>query len=394
MDRFDFVGPVRVRFGPGTRRELGEALRGKYRRVLLVCAKGPFRTNGVFRDVRTSLAAASIDVVEMEDIDSNPRIESVERGAAICRREEVDCVVALGGGSTIDCSKVIAATAVMGGDPRRFLWGEKVPITGALDSVVVPTFAATGTELNDTAVILDPAAVSKSWCGGEPLFPKLAVIDPEIAAAAPYAITSWGCMDILSHTFEFYFNGRDDVLFQVRFSEALLLSAMECLERLKRQPKDVHARGELAWISVMAWGGLTKIGRGPPDMACHTIAEGLVPYFDIHHGASLGVITPRWMRFAAQRVPAPFARFARNVMGVSEANDARAATAGVERYVAWLRSVDAPGTLPELTGAPIPRAKLREIAVRVARENEPVGRLIRLGVEEIESLYQASCEPL
>lgn len=392
MEAFDYIGPVRVSFGPGKRHGIGTLLGAKYSRVLLVCGKGPFRGNGILDDVRNSLGG--IGIVEMGDIDSNPRIESVEEGATICVKEGVDLVLALGGGSTMDCAKMIAATASMGGDPRRFLWGRKESVLSALDTVMVPTFAATGTELNDTAVILDKSSVSKSWCGGEPLFPKLTVIDPEIAAAAPYGITLWGGMDILSHIFEFYFNGNEGATFQRRFSEALILSAMESIERLKSDPRELGARGELAWISAMAWGGITKIGRGEPDMACHTIAEGLVPYFDIHHGASLGVITPRWMGWAIGRAPKPFARFARAIFGVSSGDDSEAAAEGYERYTRWLKSVGAPERLDTLAGVPIPRAKLREIAHRVSMENERVGRLVRLEEKDIEALYAASCEDL
>lgn len=394
MDNFRYYSPVRVVFGAGSSGKVGEEMAGRYERVLLVCGKGPFRGNGVFERVRASLEKAGIQVFQMGDIDSNPRISSVEEGAALCRKEKLQAIVALGGGSTMDCCKVMAGAALTDIDPRRFLWGDKVPIAKSLDTVMIPTFAATGTELNNTAVILDDKAVSKSWCEAECMFPRLTIIDPEIAAAAPYRLTNWGCMDILSHTFEFYFNGRSDALFQQRFSEALILSAMECVELLRKDPADLHARGEIAWISVAAWGGQTKIGRGAPDMACHTCAEGLVPYFDIHHGAALGVFTPRWMRWAAPKRPAEFARFARNVMAVSEADDSKAAIEGVERYVAWLKRVGAPDTFEELAGAKIPDAKLREIASRVRAENPTVGRLIELDEEDIYGLFKACCTPL
>jgi alcohol dehydrogenase YqhD (iron-dependent ADH family) len=182
--------------------------------------------------------------------------------------------------------------------------------------------------------------------------------------------------------------------YQKRLSEALILSAMACVELLQKNPRDLHARGEIAWISVVAWGGLTKIGRGAPDMACHTCAEALVPYFDIHHGAALGVITPRWMRWAAPKKPAVFARFARNIMGVTATDDSKAAIEGVERYIAWLEKVGAPDTYVELAGRKIPDEKLREISERVRAENPTVGRLIELDTEDIFDIFKACCSPL
>jgi alcohol dehydrogenase len=394
MDDFRYYSPVRVVFGPGSRAKIGEELDGRYEKALLVCGKGPFRDNGTFAQVRTSLEKSGIKVFEMGDIDSNPRISSVEEGAALCKKQGIQVVIALGGGSTMDCCKVMAGAAMTDMDPRKFLWGDKVRMESSLDTVMIPTFAATGTELNNTAVILDDKTLSKSWCEAECMFPKITIVDPEIAAGAPYRLTNWGCMDILSHVFEFYFNGRPDALFQRELSEALIVSAMSCVELLQKDPRDLRARGEIAWISIVAWGGLTKIGRGAPDMACHTCAEGLVPYFDIHHGAALGVFTPRWMRWAAPRRPEAFARFARKVLGVTETDDAKAALEGVERYIAWTRKVGAPESFEELAGVRIDDAKLREIARRVMEENPTVGRLVPLEEEDIFRLFKASCSPL
>ena len=391
MDAFEFINPVRVIFGNGERKRIGQLLRGRYKKVLLVCSKGPFRTNGLHAEIKNLINEAGVTVWEMGDIDSNPRITSVEEGARICRSNQIECVLALGGGSTMDCSKVIAGAALMDMDPRRFLWGNKVEMKASLDTVMIPTIAATGTELNNTAVIMDEASVSKSWCGAECMFPKTTIIDPEIHASVPLELTVWGAMDILSHTFEFYFNRNESAIFQLYFSEAIIRSAMDCVELLVKDPKDLRARGELAWTSIMAWGGLTKIGRGAPDMACHTVAEGLVPYYDLHHGATLGVITPRWMRHVVDRAQSIFSRFARNVFHVHEEDDTKAARRGVELYIHWLQRMRAPDTLAQLAGKKIPSEKLREIARRILEENHEVGRLVKLGEDDIVSIFEASC---
>jgi alcohol dehydrogenase YqhD (iron-dependent ADH family) len=400
MERFEYHNPDRIIFGSGERRRAGEELAGRgLRRALLVVGKGPFRENGLHDEIAGLLRDRGIGIVEMGDIDSNPRIGSVREGAAVCKREKVDCVVAIGGGSTMDAVKVIAASALSNDDPWEHLWGHGRPFAESLPTLMIPTLAATGTDVNPWAVILDEEAVWKMPVTAECMYPDLTIADPEIHAGVPIRLTVWGAMDILSHTFEFYFNGYHRSTFQNRLSEAIVLSVMECLDRLVRDPRDLEARGELWWCSVMAWGGLTFLGRGGPDMACHDMAEGFVPFFDTHHGATLGVITPRWMRFALDRggdkVLEIFARFARNVMGIREGQPVRAARGGVEAYIGWLATVQAPATLPELTGEAIPGAKLREIAAKTFADlGRGIGNLVPLSEEDVLAILTTSCRPL
>jgi len=400
METFEYVNPVRILFGIGKRQQVGEEIKklGR-RRALLVAAKGPFRENGLYEWIRSALATAGIQTVGMSDIDSNPRITSVREGAALCKQQAVDCVLALGGGSAMDCAKVIAAAAKSADDPWEHLWGHKRPFRESLDTVLVPTIAATGTDTNPWAVILDETAVWKMPVTADCMYAKLVIADPEIMASVPIRLTVWGAMDILSHTFEFYFNGYHRSLFQNRFSEAIVRTVMECVELLRADPRDLRARGELWWASVMAWGGLTWIGREGPDMACHDMAEGFVPFYDTHHGATLGVITPRWMRSAVARggekVEEIFSRFAREIFGISERKPAEAARQGVEAYIRWLRSVEAPASLPELTGREIPEAKLREIAAKTFADlHRGVGKLVPVTEADAVDILKASCRSL
>jgi alcohol dehydrogenase YqhD (iron-dependent ADH family) len=148
----------------------------------------------------------------------------------------------------------------------------------------------------------------------------------------------------------------------------------------------------------MAWGGLTFLGRGGPDMACHDMAEGFVPFFDTHHGATLGVITPRWMRFAVnrnQKSTEIFSRFARNVMGVQADDHKQAAEQGVDKYIHWLQRIGAPKTLPELTGEEIPEKKLKEITAKTFKDlGRPVGNLVGLSQEDVAGILASCCRPL
>lgn len=399
MQAFEYFNPDRIIFGPGERKRIGEECKKRgISKVLLTCAKGPFRENGLHGEIRSALEKAGTEVFEIGDIDSNPRISSVREGAAMCKEKEIEGVVALGGGSTMDCSKVIAAAATVDDDPWEYLWGHKKTFPTSLPTFMIPTMAATGTEVNPWAVVMDEDATWKSACTSEVMYPTVTIQDPEITLTVPIKLTVWGAMDILSHTFEFYFNGNNDVIFQTRFSEATIHSVMECVDLLVENPKDLRARGELMYSSIMAWGGLNFIGRGGPDMACHTLAEGFVPYYDIHHGASLGVITPRWMRFAAPKAPSHFARFAEEIFDMNNVEVGGViglAERGVEAYISWLKKIGAPNTLQDLTGTEVSREKMREIVDRTYEDaGGSVGALVELSREESVDILMDCQKPL
>ena len=232
-------------------------------------------------------------------------------------------------------------------DPFDLIWGDRIPVSGALPVVAVPTIAATGTEMNNYAVMVNEETKEKFYCQG--MFPEMAILDPEITLTVPANLTLWGIMDILSHIYEFYFNGCEAAPTQTLLSECLIRSTMLAAERLNRDMSDVSARGELLWCAALSWGGLTKIGRGDPDMTCHGIEESFSGYFDTHHGACLGVLTPRWMERTVPQVPSPFARFARQIFGVTLESDLDAAREGLKRYKKWLSSIGAPNTYSDFS---------------------------------------------
>jgi hypothetical protein len=217
-------------------------------------------------------------------------------------------------------------------------------------------------------------------------------MDPEITVSLPKTLTIWGAMDILSHTFEYYFNGNTDSEFQLNFSEALIRTTMTSLERLVEDPKDLGARGEIMWCSTMTWGtGLTKVGRGDPDMTCHNIEERFSGYFDTHHGGCLGIITPRWMSLAAEREPSIFARFARKVMGVDCSDDREAAHLGVGSYIAWLKKVQAPQVYADLSDSvSFDDGELLLVAQKIWNVcNGRIGKLTPMSFEDIKGILFA-----
>ena len=392
MEPFVYENPVKIIFGAGCRKSLHEILKGKYHKVLIVCAMGPFRKNGFFDCIADEIKASGAEVFEMPDVNQNPRLSSVRLGMKLCRENGVECVAALGGGSAMDCAKLIAASAKTGIDPYEYVFGSRPRVEASLDTIMIPTIAATGTECNNSSVIVNDETKEKYYC--DCFYPKYAVLDPELTATVPYRLLLWGAMDILSHTFEYYFNGYTQSEFQTNFSEAILKSVISALNQLADFPDDLNARGELMYCAVMAWGGLTKIGRGAPDMTCHSIEESFSGYFDTHHGGCLGVLTPRWMEIVAPEAEAVFARFARNVMKVQDGNDDQAAQKGIREYRQWLCRIGAPDTYSDLSDREFSNAELDHVAQTAFQiYRGKIGRLKSFTLKEIKQLLYSGKKP-
>lgn len=392
MKEFEFVNPVKVIFGNGSIGKIAETLHCQYQRYLLVSTKSA-RKYGIYEKVKQQLEASGGKVFEINAVSTNPKMENVYEGVHTARENGVDCIVALGGGSVMDCAKIIALSAKTGIDARKYVWGNADENTDSVDTVMIPTIAATGTELNNTAVVVDGKQKEKFWC--YTAFAKYCFMDPEIMTTIPKKLMVWGSMDILSHTFEYYMNGCMESEFQLQFSECIIRTVMDCVNRLNKNPRDVNAWGELLWSSAMTWGtGLTKIGCGEAEMSCHNIEERFSGYFDTHHGGGLGVITPRWMLHVYAKKPEIFARFARNIMGVSTEDDLEAASLGIEKYCRWLEEVGAPGTYKELNpNLDFSKEDLEIVADKIWKVcRGKVGRLVPLSREDIRSILYAGCE--
>jgi len=389
MEKFDYYNPTKIIFGNGVRNELVSHLGGKYKKVLLTVGK-KLRESIFYNEIKKDMEKSDIKVFDMSDISSNPLISNVREGVKVCKENSIECVIALGGGSTMDCSKVIAAGAKYDIDPYNFFWGDRIPIEEAIDIITIPTLAATGTEVNPTAVIVNDETKEKYFCESTSLFPKFALIDPEITLTAPLKLTIFGAMDILSHTFEFYFNGYTKSEFQNRFSEGILLSTMKVIEDIATNPKNLYARGELMWCALMAWGsGITKIGRGQPDMAVHAIEESTSGYFGTHHGGGCGVLTPRWMDVVSIDNPIIFARFARKVLNVDESNDSVAAAKGIEIYKNWIKMIGGPVTLFDLGNNEFSDKELEHVSKTAWKVYKgKIGRLKRLTLEEVNMILR------
>jgi alcohol dehydrogenase len=349
--KFEYYNPTHLVFGAGTLARLGEVTATYGKKVMIVTGGGSVKRSGVFDRGVASLKAAGVLCVECDGVEPNPRLSSVARGGQIARQEGCDVVIALGGGSVMDAAKVMAAAVYYEGD----LWDmfphgqatRRLP-TQALPVITVPTLAATGSEMNSGAVITDEKTTIKSFVGAKCLYPKVAIVDPELTVSVPKDQTAYGVCDLITHVTESYFNGVDGTPMQDRFAESVISTAIEWGPKVVADGNDIEARAQVQWASVVALNGWVQSGCLSP-FPVHMIEHTISAQHDIAHGAGLAIVNPAWMRFAAKSRPARFAQFAQRIFGIELkcADDMEAALQGIDRFEAFLRSIGCPTRLSE-----------------------------------------------
>ncbi len=372
--RFEFCNPTRLLFGAGNLDRLGEEVRRLGKRALLVIGGRSAKAGGTFDRASASLKAAGVSAVEMEGIEPNPRLSTVARGAALARREAVDVVVGLGGGSAMDAAKVIAASVFYEGE----LWemfvrgpGASRPPSRALPIVTVPTLAATGSEMNCGAVVTNEKTTEKSIVQASCLYPRLALVDPELTLTVPASHTAYGIADLLTHVTEGYFNGVDGTPLQDRFAEGVVHTALEWGPKAVANGRDLEARTQIQWCSVVALNGWVQAGvRGP--FPAHILEHALSAHHDVPHGAGLAVISPAWMRLAAAQRPEKFAQFGERLFGLEPrpGHERELAQEAIGRYQAFLHSLGCPTRLSELGIGRENLARFAQDALRLVRDRE------------------------
>jgi alcohol dehydrogenase YqhD (iron-dependent ADH family) len=349
---FEYQNPTRIVFGTGTLSKLGEVVREYGRKALVVTGSGSVKQNGTFQRAVGSLSAAGVQIAECAGVEPNPRISTVIRGADTARSEGCDVVVALGGGSVMDAAKVMAAAVFYEGDPWNMMAhgqpDRRLP-DRALPVITVPTLAATGSEMNSGAVITDEKSTLKSVVSAKCLYPKAAVVDPELTVSVPIDQTAYGICDLITHVTESYFNGIDGTPLQDRFAEGVILTAMEWGPKAIADGNDLQAREQVQWASLVALNGWVQTGTASA-FPVHMIEHSISAHHDIAHGAGLSAINPSWMRFAARNRPARFAQFANRIFSIplNGTEDTAVAMEGINRFEVFLASIGCPTSLGEM----------------------------------------------
>lgn len=347
MDNFRFHVETDVRFGKDRLNELPEVLDQFGKRVLIVYGGGSIKRNGLYDSVMEQLNKNGNEVFELAGVEPNPRVETMRKGAEICRKENVDVVLAVGGGSTIDCAKGVAAAAVNEKDAWDIVLERKGFKGPALPIVTILTLAATGSEMNGNAVISDLAQNKKLGFGGTTLVPKVSFLDPQNTYSVNHYQTAAGSADIMSHLMENYFK-RTEADVQDFVAEGLMRAVIKNCPIALKTPDDYEARANLMWASSLALNGLTGSGK-PGAWSCHPMEHELSAFYDITHGVGLAILTPRWMEHILNEDTVnKFAQFARNVWGIDEGVPMMAARMGIQRLYDYFKSCGIPMTLPEV----------------------------------------------
>ena len=384
MKNFELYRPTRIVFGKDALEKLNKEIKKYGTNVLLTYGGGSIKRTGIYDQVMAQLQ--DCNVVELPGIQPNPRIESVREGARLCKENNIDVILAVGGGSTIDCSKVIAAAAKYDGDGWDIVLDQKI-IQDALPLVDVLTLSATGSETNSSAVISDMDQHLKLGMASEFFYPRAAFMNPEFTYTVPTYQSASGMADIFSHLSEIYFNDDYEAMIHQSMMEGIYKSLIHYAPIVLEQPENYEARANIMWSATMALNGLFRTAFGG-GWSCHPIEHTLSAYYDVTHGAGLAVITPAWMEYVLDETTMPrFVEFAKNVWDIHEGSDEEIAHAGIEKTKEFFfKTLNLPS---HLTDFGVEEAKLEEMAQNAVDSKGGVIKGYRtLEKEDVLKIYQ------
>lgn len=318
MNNFNFHTPTKILFGKGQIENLGAEIVPFAKKVLLAYGGGSIKKSGLYDKTVSILKEKGIEFTELSGIEPNPKIESVRQGVKLCKEQNLTAIVAIGGGSVIDCAKVISASVSYNGDPWDLVLDSSL-VTSAIPIFTVLTLSATGTEMNGNAVISNMKTNDKKALKSPLVKPVCSVLDPEYT----YSVSPWqtasGTADIMSHIFEVYFSNAKGAFVADGIAETLLKVCIECGEKAFNNPDDYEARANLMWASSLAINGLLAAGKSGEPWSCHAMEHQLSAYYDITHGAGLATVTPSWFRFIlSENTVDKFVLYGVNVWGIDK----------------------------------------------------------------------------
>lgn len=385
----DFVREpsTKVYFGKGQVRNLGEEVRNYANKVLLVYGGGSIKKNSIYDAVVEQLRENNIKIFELSGIKPNPRIESVIEGIKLCKENNIEAVIPIGGGSAIDCSKTIAASVFYQGDPWDLVIG-KSEISDALPIFAVSTMAATGSETDSFAVITNPATKEKICFADQMIQPKVAIMDPTYTFSVSKKQTASGLSDMMSHIMESYFSLDKSAYSSDRFAESLLKTCIKYGPIVLEQPENYEARANLMWVSSLAIDGSLDAGKNV-EWSVHSIEETISGYYDIPHGMGLAVLTPYWMDYVLnEKTVDTFATFGINVWGIdSSLAKEKIANKAIEATRDFFNSIGMPSKLSEFG---IGEEYIQEMALKSFGKDGLKGGFVDLTVEDVRKILVAS----
>ncbi|MGL6114051.1 iron-containing alcohol dehydrogenase [Cetobacterium sp. SF1] len=387
MKNFTYNISTKILFGKDQIKNLGKEILPYGKKILFLYGKNSIKKSGLYDEVIKNLKECGIESVELFGVDPNPRIETVREGAKLCREHNLTLVLAVGGGSTIDCAKAIAAQSKYEGDLWEDLYVNKKYelLKEALPVASILTLAATGSEMNGNSVISNFEKNQKLSIGSDLLRPVFSILDPTYTFTVSKYQTASGTVDIISHLFEQYFSPDKKGYLESRLIEGLLKTVIHFGPKAYEFPDDYEARANLMWASSLALNGLVTYGKESTDWATHMIEHELSAKYDITHGVGLGILTPYWMEYVLSPENVHrFVDYGKIVWKIPGTDPMDVAKKSIEITREFFNSLGIPEKLSELG---IDDTKFEEMALG-ATMNGPLGTMKKLYKEDVLNILK------
>ena len=340
MENFIAYNPTKLHFGRGVMDGLGKTVAEYGKRVLLVYGGGSIKKNGIYDKAIQQLNSINAEVFEYQGIKPNPIIEDVDAAAELGRKNKVDVILAVGGGSVIDSSKIISITIPVNHTGWDFYSGKAKPVK-AIPLISVLTLAATGTEMNPFAVVQNKATQQKLGYGSDQTYNCHSFLDPENTFSVSKNYTAYGIADLIAHSLEAYF-GAGDATLSDKLVFAIINEAKENGEALLNDLENYDLRAKIMYAATMALNQTTMYGRVSGDWGVHSIGHILSLLYDVAHGASLSIVIPAWMKFHKNKISYRIAFLGQNTFGVKTADET------IDAFEAYFKSIECPIRLSEI----------------------------------------------
>ncbi|MCR1972252.1 iron-containing alcohol dehydrogenase [Clostridium cochlearium] len=386
MLNFNYSIPTKIFFGKGQIEVLGKEVKKYGNNVLLVYGGGSIKKNGIYDEIVKIFKENNINFWELSGVEPNPRITTVRSGIKICRENNIDFILAVGGGSSIDCSKVIAAGYYYEKDPWDIVL-DSSKIENAIPLGTILTLSATGSEMNSGAVITNLETNEKLGTGHPSMAPKFSILDPSYTFTVPPKHTAAGIADIMSHTFENYFSKTKEAYLQNRMAEAILKTCIKYGKIAMEDPENYEARANLMWASSLAINGILSYGK-KTIWSVHPIEHELSAFYDITHGIGLAILTPYWMEYVLDDSTLDnFVEYGINVWNIDDKEDKYTiANKAIEKTREYFKSLGIPSSLREVG---IGEEKLDKMA-KAATRRGTIGDFKPLKEDDVLKIYKSA----
>ncbi|AJG98691.1 butanol dehydrogenase [Clostridium beijerinckii] len=388
MKNFEFYAPTRVIFGKDSEKQIGTIIKNQNcKKVLVHFGGSSAKKSGLLDKIFESLKKAEIYYVSLGGVVPNPRLSKVYEGINLCKKEKVDFILAVGGGSVIDSAKAIGYGIANECDVWD-IYSKKVIPTGCLPVGAVLTIAAAGSEMSNSSVITNEEGWLKRGCNSEYARCKFAIMNPELTYTLPKYQTASGATDILMHTMERYFTKEQSMEITDRISEGLMRTVIHNVKILMKNPKDYNARAEVMWAGSLSHNDLTGCGS-VGDWSCHQLEHELGGVFDVAHGAGLAAVWGSWARYVYKSNISRFVQFSVNVMGITNDfyNPEKVVLEGIEAMESFYHSIDMPISIKEL-GVNLTDDQIDELAYKCSfKDTRTIGEFQKLNMEDMKKIY-------